>query len=53
LFIAMRRGYAIVEVPIPWYFNAESKINVLRDSYKMALDLLRIRWNGLRGVYAR
>ncbi len=51
LYIARRRGYRVVEVPIPWYFNPESKIRVLHDSYRMGLDLLKIRWNGLRGVY--
>ncbi len=51
LVIARRRGYSIVEIPIPWYFNPESKINVMRDSLQMALDLLHIRWNTLRGLY--
>jgi dolichyl-phosphate beta-glucosyltransferase len=51
LVIARRRGYAIVELPIPWFFNPESKINVLRDSFQMALDLLHIRCNTLRGLY--
>jgi glycosyltransferase involved in cell wall biosynthesis len=51
LFIAQRRGYRIVELPIPWYFNPESKINVLRDMWRMTLDLLRIRLNGWRGIY--
>lgn len=53
LFIARKRGYRIVELPIPWYFNPESKINVLRDATRMALDLFRIRWNALRGIYNR
>ncbi len=51
LYIARRRCYRIVEVPIPWYFNPESKIRVVNDSLHMGLDLLAIRLNGLRGVY--
>ena len=51
LFIARRRGYAIVELPIPWYFNADSKIKVLRHSWRMFADLIAIRRNGWRGVY--
>jgi glycosyltransferase involved in cell wall biosynthesis len=51
LFIARRRGYRIVEYPSPWYFNADSKIKVWRDSLRMALDLLTIRLNALRGSY--
>jgi dolichyl-phosphate beta-glucosyltransferase len=52
LYIAMRSGYRVVELPIPWYFNSESKIRVFQDSFKMGFDLLRIRWNDLRGAYA-
>jgi hypothetical protein len=51
LYIAHRRGYPICEVPIPWYFNPESKINVLRDSWRMFTDLLAIRRNGWQGKY--
>lgn len=51
LFIARRLGYRIVEIPIPWYFNAESRIRLAQDSYRMALDLMIIRWKGLRGRY--
>jgi len=51
LAIARARGYRIVEVGIPWYFNSESKINVLRDSWRMFLDLLVIRRNLRRGSY--
>lgn len=51
LFIARRHGYRIVEIPIDWYFNADSKISVIRDSLRMFLDLLRIRRNARRGLY--
>ncbi len=51
LYIASRRGYAILEIPIPWYFNPESKVNVLRDSWRMFTDLLAIRRNGRLGKY--
>ncbi|HQO98608.1 MAG TPA: glycosyltransferase family 2 protein [Anaerolineaceae bacterium] len=51
LYAARRRGLRIVELDIPWYFNPDSKIHVLRDSWRMFWDLLSIRWNGLRGRY--
>ena len=51
LYIASCRKYPILEIPIPWYFNPESKVNVLRDSWRMFLDLLTIRKNGQRGLY--
>ncbi len=51
LFIARLRGRRIVEIPIPWYFNADSKVRVIRDSVQMGLDLLSIRANAWRGRY--
>jgi len=51
LYIARLRGYRVIELPIPWHFNPESKISVLRDSSRMASDLFKIRVNGLTGVY--
>lgn len=51
LYIARRHGYSIVEIPIDWYFNADSKISVVRDSLRMFLDLLLIRRNARRGLY--
>ena len=51
LYIARRHGYQLVEIPIDWYFNADSKISVFRDSLRMFLDLLLIRRNARRGLY--
>lgn len=51
LYIARHHGYQVVEIPIHWYFNADSKISVLRDSLRMFLDLLLIRRNAWRGLY--
>lgn len=51
LAIARLRGYTITEIGIPWYFNSDSKVNILRDSARMFFDLLTIRANARRGVY--
>ncbi len=53
LYLARLRNYRIVEVPIPWYFSADSKINPLKDSLKMGLDILKIRRNARLGLYSR
>ena len=53
LFIAQLLGYKVIEIPIHWYYNPHSKISVVRDSFKMGVDLLTIRLNALRGVYTR
>jgi glycosyltransferase involved in cell wall biosynthesis len=51
LYIAHHHGYRIMEIPIDWYFNADSKVRVLRDSWRMFLDLLVIRRNARLGLY--
>jgi dolichyl-phosphate beta-glucosyltransferase len=51
LYIARLRGYQIREIPIHWYFSADTKISVLQDSWQMFLDLLTIRRNARRGLY--
>ncbi len=53
LFIARMRGYRIVEVPVTWYFNPESRVRLLWDSLNMFRELLLIRWNAWKGCYAR
>jgi len=53
LYLARLKGYRIVEVPIPWYFNTDSKVNPLKDSAKMALDILKMRWHVRRGSYRK
>ena len=51
LSIARLRGYRIVEIPIPWYFNPETKVSAVKDALKMLTDILQIRNNHRLGVY--
>jgi glycosyltransferase involved in cell wall biosynthesis len=51
LAVARRHGYTIREIGIPWTYQSQSKVNVLRDSWRMTLDLLTIRRNLHQGVY--
>lgn len=51
LFIARHHRYKVVEIPIDWHFNADSKISIFRDSLRMFLDLLLIRRNARNGLY--
>lgn len=53
LFIALQRGYKVVAVPINWYHDPDSRVNPLHDTWRMFRDVLKIRLNGLRGVYRR
>ena len=51
LYLARRRAYRIVEIPIPWYFNADTKLSPVRDALQMVLDIWSIRLNARRGLY--
>ena len=53
LFIALKRGYRIVEVPVSWAHDERSRISYLKDGMKMLEEILSIRWNALRGRYDR
>src|SRR5262249_28411095 len=52
LFLAKRNGLTIRETPVRWSHAEGSKVNFLRDSVRMFLDLLRIRWNTIVGRYS-
>lgn len=53
LFIAQKRGYVIVEVPINWYYSANSRIHPVRDSIGMFTEVLKIRLNDWKGLYRK
>jgi len=53
LFIALKRGYAIREVPVTWGHDERSRMSYLKDGIKMLEELLYVRWNSLIGVYDR
>lgn len=43
LALAKKKGYAIKEVPIRWINSPESKVDPMKDSLRMLVDLVRIR----------
>lgn len=45
LFLAQRLGFSIGEVPIRWVNHPASKVHAIRDSARMAADLVRVRLN--------
>lgn len=51
LFLARRLGYRVVEVPVFWQHVSGSKVDPVRDSFRMMADVLRVRWNAFRGRY--
>jgi len=53
LFIALRRGYKVVAVPINWYHDPDSRVNPIHYTWRMFRDVRQIRINGWKGVYDR
>ena len=52
LYIAVQRGYRVQEIPIDWYYRAESRVNPIADPVRMLSDILKIRRNWRQGLYA-
>lgn len=53
IFIAQRRGYKIREVPITWYYNADSRMRLVQDSLNMLREIWEIRQNWRKGLYEK
>ncbi|MEN6532623.1 MAG: dolichyl-phosphate beta-glucosyltransferase [Bryobacteraceae bacterium] len=51
LFIARILGFRIVEFPVRWSHTEGTKVRMFADSLDMFLDLMRVRWNHIRGLY--
>jgi glycosyltransferase involved in cell wall biosynthesis len=51
LFIALKRGFRVVEVPVSWAHDARTRMSYLRDGITMLEELVRVRWNALTGQY--
>jgi glycosyltransferase involved in cell wall biosynthesis len=52
LYIARLQGWRIREVPIEWHHDAQSRVSVMRDPWRMAADVWTIRANARQGLYA-
>lgn len=53
LFIALKRGYRVREVPVTWGHDERTRISYLKDGIKMLEELIYVRWNSLIGIYDR
>ncbi len=51
LYLARRKKLHIKEIPIDWYYFADSKVSAIRDALKMISDIFRIHLNALQGKY--
>jgi len=53
LFIALKRGFRVVEVPVSWGHDERTRMSYIKDGAKMLEEIATIRWNALRGHYGK
>ena len=51
LFNAKKHNLRIKEIGVHWNNDSETKLNLVKDSVRMFVDLIKIRVNNLRGLY--
>lgn len=52
LYLASKFGYSVAEVAVAWVDAPGSKVDAAKEIRRFLRDLLKIKWNDLRGVYA-
>lgn len=52
IFLAVKRGYKVKEVPTEWRYGTQTKVNPLKDSMRNLSDVLRVRLNDWQGKYS-
>lgn len=53
LYLARHHGLHAAEIPVRWAHSPATKVNMLRDSVQMFVDVFVIRWNAICGRYRR
>jgi dolichyl-phosphate beta-glucosyltransferase len=51
LFLCVRFGLRVREVPVIWRNAPGSKVRIVSDPFRMLADVLRVRWRFRRGLY--
>lgn len=51
LYIARKHGHEIAVIPITWHYGDHSKVNPVIDTIHNVIDVLRVKWNSIRGKY--
>jgi len=53
LYIAKKKQYRVIDIPVVWSNNKESKVNIFFDPIEMFLCLFKIKINYLTGKYSK
>jgi glycosyltransferase involved in cell wall biosynthesis len=52
LYLAVKHGLKVAEVPVHWKHVRTERVNPLKDSFRMFVDILKIRLADIQGKYA-
>lgn len=53
IFVAIKRGYRVVDVPITWYYDPDTRMRLFQDSLHILVEIWQIRQNWRRGIYEK
>jgi len=53
LYLTRHHGLKAIEIPVRWSHSPATKINMMRDSVLVFVDVFKIRWNALMGRYRK
>jgi len=53
VYIALKRNYDLKKIPVTLRSQDGNSVSVLRHGISMAFDLLKIKWNHVKGLYRR
>jgi glycosyltransferase involved in cell wall biosynthesis len=51
LYLAAKFGIPVAEVPVNWIDAPGSKVDPIKEARRFIKDLVKIKWNDIRGVY--
>ena len=51
LYLATKMGFNVKEVPITWFHNETERVSPIKDSLRMFIDILRMRFARIQGKY--
>ncbi len=53
IYVALKRGYHVVDQPITWYYDGDSRMRLFQDSLHILVEIWQIRQHWRRGDYER
>lgn len=53
IYLLKKYGYNVKEIPISWYNDKNSKVSLFKHALPMFFDIIKIRWNDMRGRYEK